>query len=120
MHRFLTIGAVLLALVSSMPAQRGGFDDARAFVGRVQRDLQRAGEMTQNGKERERISNAQRHLSAYDKGLSQNKFDKGALDDSIRDVENVVQHNTLQPQDRDNLQADVNDLRVMREKHGSL
>ena len=96
-------------------AQTGRYSDVRALVGRVQEDLRRAAGMASpRGKDFQRVDNAQRHLSQFDRALSKGKFDSGKLDASISDVQSVVDHNTLTPQDRDSLNVDLRDLRAVR------
>lgn len=119
MYRALAVFALLFAVAPVVPAQSGGFDDTRTFVGQVQNHLSRANDLAHSDKEKERVANAQRHLSTFDKALSRNKFDKDALDDAIKDVQNVLDHNTLAPDDRDTLRADVQDLRGIRERRGA-
>ncbi|HKF58545.1 MAG TPA: hypothetical protein VKJ45_24100 [Blastocatellia bacterium] len=98
-------------------AQTGRYSDVRALVGRVQEDLRRAAGMASpRGKDFQRVDNAQRHLSQFDRALSKGKFDSGKLDASISDVQNVVDHNTLTPQDRDSLNVDLRDLRAVRKE----
>ncbi len=95
------------------------YDRARTTVQRVQDDLQRLlDKRPRNSKERERIDNARKHLSDFDRNLRSNKFDKDRLDSSIDDVKNVVEHNTLEPADRDMLSGDLKDLRQMRAAEG--
>ena len=52
----------------------------------------------------------------FDRDFTRGHFDKGKLNTAIDDLKNVVDHNTLDPQDRDALTADLRDLRVMREE----
>ncbi len=96
---------------------------ARDLIARVQTDLQRASEFATSGnavkikhddKQIERYRNAQRSASNFDRKLSQGKFDKGDLDDAINDLKNVVEHNTLQSEDRDALTTDLRELRLLR------
>lgn len=106
-----TVGTVM------MPAQR--FDPRRA-IDRTQNDLRRAEEFERRhgGKEVERYTNAQKHLSDFDRNYSKGHFDKDKLDTAIDDLKNVVDHNTLSPEDRDALVADLRDLREVRaERH---
>jgi mRNA-degrading endonuclease YafQ of YafQ-DinJ toxin-antitoxin module len=70
------------------------------------------------GKEVLRYDNAQQHLSDFDRELTRGHFDKGKLNQAIDDVKNLVDHNTLSPELRDTLTADLRDLRVMRAEHG--
>jgi hypothetical protein len=71
-----------------------------------------------NDKERERIDNARKHLSDFDRNLSENKFDEGRLNSAIDDVKNVLENNTLEARDRDALTKDLADLRRVRELRG--
>ena len=118
----ILIGLLILSLLLQAPrarAQSGRYSDVRALVGRVQEDLRRAAGMASprgHNKDFQRVDNAQRHLSQFDRALSKGKFDGGKLDAAISDVQNVVDHNTLTPQDRDNLNADLRDLRNVRKE----
>ena len=95
------------------------YQDARNVVQRTEEDLHQVRkEGARNQKERERVDNARKHLSDFDRNLSNNKFDKGLLDSAIDDVKNVVEHDTLEARDRDALTADLNDLRRIRELRG--
>jgi hypothetical protein len=112
----LPICCLLVHLIPAH-AQTGRYSDVRALVGRVQEDLRRAAGMASprgHNKDFQRVDNAQRHLSQFDRALSKGKFDSGKLDASISDVQSVVDHNTLTPQDRDSLNVDLRDLRAVR------
>ena len=115
--------AVLLCAAAWSLAQSDYRASARDLIARVQTDLQRASEFATSGnavklkhddKQLERYRKAQRSASNFDRKLSQGKFDKGDLDDAIGDLKDVVEHNTLQSEDRDALTADLRDLRVLR------
>jgi Skp family chaperone for outer membrane proteins len=112
--------AILIIFAAiSLCAQSHDYGDARTLVDRVQNDLKRAADFERRkGKETERYENAQKHLSEFDRELHKGKFDKDKLDASIDDVKNVVEHNTLNPEDRDALSADLRALRQMREDRG--
>jgi Skp family chaperone for outer membrane proteins len=98
------------------PAHR--IDDARDIVDRTQSDLRRAADFERRkGKEISRYENAEKHLSDFDKEITKGHFDKGKLDEAIDDVKNVVEHNTLDPDARDALNADLRDLRAVRVEH---
>ncbi|MGA2183145.1 MAG: hypothetical protein ABSH47_08960 [Bryobacteraceae bacterium] len=116
--------AVLLVVAwgeSRAMAQEGAYSDARQLVQRVQQDLHHVMHRgTRTDKERERIEAAQKHLSDFDRNLSNNKFAKDRLDEAIDDVKNVADNNTLEARDRDALNADVNDLRQLREVRGNM
>ena len=91
------------------------YTDARSIVQRTQDDLGALrSQGPRNDKERERVDNARKHLSDFDRNLSHNKFDKDRLDSAIDDVKNVVENNTLEGRDRDALTADLADLRRVR------
>jgi hypothetical protein len=90
-------------------------DDARSLIQRVTDDLQRVRDMgNRNNKEKERINNALKHLSDFDRNWTRHNFNQGRLDSSIDDIKNVVKNNTLEPRDRDTLTADMRDLREFR------
>jgi len=73
-----------------------------------------------NDKEHDRVEAAVKHLSDFDRNLSENKFAKDRLDESIDDVKNVVENNTLEARDRDALSTDLSDLRRLRENRGNM
>lgn len=90
----------------------------RSVVDRTQNDLRAASEFERHkGKEISRYENAQRHLSDFDRELTRGHFDKGRLDHAIDDMKDVVNHNTLDPTNRDALRNDLADLRILREDH---
>src|SRR5437879_3929160 len=91
--------AALLATVGTvgLSAQRL---DPREAIDRTQADLRRAEHFErQHGKEVERYTNAQKHLSDFDRDFVRGHFDKDKLDAAIDDLKNVVDHNTLNPED---------------------
>lgn len=108
------------AMGTSASAQRyRDYGDARSIVQRTQDDLAALrSQGPRNDKERERVDNARKHLSDFDRNLSQNKFDKGRLDSAIDDVKNVVENNTLEGRDRDALTTDLTELRRVRAMRG--
>jgi hypothetical protein len=117
--RFISLGlgvaALLLAgLVPTLEAQRD-WDHARGLVGKAQQDLQNISSIaTMSGKERERYDNALHHLSAFDQDLAHNHFDRGRLDTAVDDIDNVCKNNTLTPNERDVLLADIRELRHLK------
>jgi len=115
--RYFLIATLLLASAGGLSAQR--FEEARGVAQRTEDDLQRVREKgSRSQKERERIDNARKHLSDFDRNLTHSKFDKGRLDSAIDDVKHVVEGNTLDARDRDALSADLEDLRRMRATRG--
>jgi hypothetical protein len=121
----MTTAALVAGLAFMAPAQerehgrdRGFRDHGRGLIDRTQDDLRRAAEFERHrGKEVIRYENAQKHLSDFDREMTKGHFDKDRLDEAIDDVKNVVEHNTLDADDRDNLRRDLSDLRAMREEH---
>ena len=110
----------LLMAVTAAAYAQGRDGTARGLVDRVQKNLRRAESFTRtSGKEKERYHNAQHHLSQFDRKLSQGRFDKDKLDEAIDDVKNVVEHNTLSPEDRDKLTRDLGELRELRRTRGA-
>jgi hypothetical protein len=113
----------IVPLISPGPsvafAQSARFDDARQVVGRTQVDLDRAASFLRgNKKEQDRLRNAQKHLSEVDRHMAKGKFNKDTLDSAIGDIQNVLDHNVLQSQDRDMLMRDVKELRAIRSERG--
>ncbi len=93
------------------------YGDIRGLIDRTQADLHAASRSGRNrGDDRSRYENAQRHLSTFDRHITKGHFDKGQLDDAISDVKNILDKNTLRPEDRDNLGRDIQDLRAARER----
>src|SRR5580692_10700142 len=114
---------ILLLAAGLCSAQNIPYPAARDLIARVQSHLKRAADFGRNGdvkkvkrdeKEIERYRNAQHSASSFDRHLSKGKFDKGELDSVINDLKNVVDHNTLESQDRDALTNDLRELRDFR------
>lgn len=120
LRRMILSGAAVFFLAGLVPcALAQGYREARNIVQRAQDDLQRVYRKgARNAKELERIDNARKHLSDFDRNLSNNKFDKDRLDSAIDDVNNVVANNTLAGNDRDALKADLSELRRIRATRG--
>ena len=121
--RWSAVAATLLiaTLAIGVPTYaQGRYGTARGLVDRVQRNLRHAESFTPpSEKERERYHNAQHHLSDFDRKLSRGQFDKDKLDEAIDDVKNVVENNTLGPEDRDKLSRDLGELRELRRTRGA-
>jgi hypothetical protein len=114
----LAIGgaALLPAGNSGFQQYRNDWGDIHGLIDRTQSDLRAAGDMEHGQKERERYHHAQKSLSTFDRHLSKGHFDKDKLDEAIGDIQNVLDHNTLQASSRDALLADVGDLRAARDR----
>ncbi|MGA7413559.1 MAG: hypothetical protein WBW33_24000 [Bryobacteraceae bacterium] len=117
-HRHVLLAALLMPLLAQVPiafAQGDEYDAARNMIQHVQDDLhtiQPAG--PHQGKDRERIQDALKHLSDLDRHMTKDKFSKGAIDDAIGNVQGILNHNTLETRERDMLNADVHDLRELK------
>jgi hypothetical protein len=112
--RLVVVGLLLAGLVPMLEAQRD-WDHARGLVGKAQQDLQNISSIaTMSGKERERYDNALHHLSEFDQALAHSRFDKGKLDTSVDDIDNVCKNNTLNPSERDVLLGDIRELRHLK------
>jgi len=114
----LATAALLCGLAVGASAQ----EHARGVIDRTLNDLSRAAnfERHHHGNEADRYENASKHLSDFDREFTRGHFDKDKLDTAIDDVKNVVEHNTLEPSDRDALRADLSSLRGVREEHDRL
>jgi hypothetical protein len=118
--RWGVVLATLLIAIATISYAQGRYGNARGLVDRVQRNLRRAEHFTPpSDKEKERYHNAQHHLSEFDRKLSQGQFDKDKLDEAIDDVKNVVEHNTLSPEDRDMITRHLGELRELRRTRGA-
>jgi len=110
----LSVAALLLAAFS-LPAQSIGFARAdRPYATDIRRSREFEGH---KGKEIARYDNSQHHLSEFDRELTRGHFNKGKLGRAISDVKDLVEHNTLTPELRDAITADLRDLRLMRAQH---
>jgi hypothetical protein len=114
----LATAVLLCGITAGVSAQ----ERTRGVIDRTQGDLRQAADFERHhhGTEVVRYENAQKHLSDFDRELTRGNFDKGKLDTAIDDVKNVVDHNSLDPADRDTLRADLSNLRAVREEHDRL
>jgi hypothetical protein len=109
---------VLVPAGATVAAQSFRFDDARQVISRTQTDLARSvGLLEKNHSDRDRLKNAQKHLSTLDRHFAKGKFDSDTLDSAIGDIQSVLDHNVLHSEDRDTLIRDVTDLRAIRSQH---
>lgn len=69
---------------------------------------------TYSGREMQRYDTAMTHLSQFAERLHQGVFDKGKLDRSIDDVQNVLNKNPMDGRARNILNRDVLELRRLR------
>lgn len=114
-----------LALTSAVPTvaapsgwyQEGDWHERlRGIVDRTQNDLTAAVQIAEGSKDHERYRHAQRELSDFDRKLSRGHFDEGKLKDCIGAINDILDHNTLQPSTRDALRADNEDLKMIRDR----
>jgi hypothetical protein len=110
----LMTALLVLSFARTPPAFAQGdeYNEARNLVQRVQDDL-RTLHPTEN-KDRNRINDALKHLSDLDRKFTKDKFSKGPLSDAIGNVQDILDHNTLEARERDMLNADIHDLRELR------
>jgi hypothetical protein len=109
----ITALLVLLFAPAQMAfAQGDEYTEARNLVQRVQDDLHT---LHPNGhKDRDRINDALKHLSDLDRKFTKDQFSKGPLSDAIGNVQDILDHNTLETRERDMLNADIHNLRELR------
>lgn len=120
MRTLITAMAAAVLLTGAAMAQDPGRiqDRERGIIDRTQNDLRTSAELERHkGKQIDRFENAQKQLSDFDRELTKGHFDKGRLDHAIDSMKDVVDHNTLDPTERDALRSDLADLRIMREDH---
>ncbi len=89
----------------------------RNLVDKTQSDLQAASDLAHGNKQNDRYHKAQDRLSRLDRSLSHNKYNKGAMNDSIDELKSILDHNTLQVKYRDALARDLVDLKIARDRH---
>jgi hypothetical protein len=107
--------ALLVSSFARTPAifaQGDEYNEARNLVQRVQDDLHTL--HPAGNKDRDRINDALKHLSDLDRKFTKDKFSKGPLSDAIGNVQDILDHNTLETRERDMLNTDVHDLRELR------
>ena len=106
---------------SALALAQDASGDLRGLVERTQTDLHAAADFELHAhKQIDRYQKAETQLSDFDRDLTRGHFDKGKLHDSIDAVKDVLHHNTLTPELRDNLTRDLHDLEVARVDHSKL
>ena len=128
-----TVVAVFLGLVLTLggaaslsAAENSGYQDyrdpamssdLRGLIDRTQSDLRAAADLERAKEDqRKRYSDAQGHLSTFDRKLTKGKFDKGELNKSIDKIKQILDKNVLQASTRDALMRDLADLRMARDR----
>lgn len=118
----LTCGLALLSAVPLAAAGSGWYQEGdwhqhlRGIIDRTQNDLTAAVQIAQGPKDHDRYRHAQKQLSDFDRTLSRGHFDEGKLKDCIGALNDILDHNTLQPSTRDALRADNEDLKMIRDR----
>jgi hypothetical protein len=112
--QFALAGLVLAGLAPRLSAQPN-WEAARDLVERSQQHLKTISTpTTMSAKERERYDDALRHLSEFNQGLAQSRFDRRKLDALAGYIYKVCKNNPLEPLDRDVLLADSRRLRLLK------
>jgi hypothetical protein len=122
MQRFFLTAALVLAagLVNAQFDPEPKYDSGAvtAVVDRVHTDLNHAyGTFHFSNADRDRLNKAEKELREFAKKWDHGKFDKGQLNDSIESVQKVLNSNKLPADDRSSLDADISQLRRMREAY---
>jgi hypothetical protein len=118
----LTCGLALASAAPTLAAGSGWHQEGdwhqhlRGIVDRTQNDLTAAVQIATGPKDHERYRHAQKELSDFDRKLSRGHFDEGKLKDCIGALNDILDHNTLQPSTRDALRADNEDLKMIRDR----
>ncbi len=98
------------------PGYGGGLEQLRGVVNRTQNDLRyAAGLPTRNGNGRERIAEAEGHLSSLDRKLSEGRMGRSELNKSIDKLRSILHKNVLEGGARNALQRDVDELMTARD-----
>jgi hypothetical protein len=109
------VSALLGSTFVSIPigfAQGDEYEEARKLVQRVEDDLGTLHPTDQ--KDRDRVNDTLKHLSDLDRKFTKDQFRKGPLSDAIGNLQDVLDHNTLDTHERDTLNGDIHDLRELR------
>jgi len=119
--RVMLFSALLMGLVAAAQAQYGPPggpyrpDRVSALIEKVSLDLNRGYNQwhLSNG-DQMRLNKAEERLCEFSRDWYQAKFNKGALDVAISDVQHILDKNHLYGRERDALWNDVERLRNMR------
>jgi len=123
---FLGVGLTLGSAVPVNATGNGGYQNyrdpaissnLRGLIDRTQNDLRAAADLERAKEDqRKRYSDAQGHLSTFDRKLTKGKFDKGELNKSIDKIKQILDKNVLQASTRDALRQDLADLKIARDR----
>jgi hypothetical protein len=111
----LTLALALGLMAPAGVARVNDYSELRGLIDRTQSDLRQASGLEHGKKQLNRYHDVQDNLSKLDRKLSKGKFDKGALEHAIGDLKGIIEHNTLQPSGRDQLNRDIADLKAVHD-----
>jgi hypothetical protein len=128
LSQFLCGAAALLMIAgvanAQPPRDRDDRDDryrsyGRESLDRVRADLDRAGRDMNylSEDERRRFSRVRDRISEFQRDWERGRFDREALNETIRGLESIIERSRLHARDRDTLARDVSQLREMRERY---
>ena len=101
------------------PGYGGPSAQLRGVVNRTQNDLRyAAGLPTRNGNGRQRIAEAEGHLSSLDRKLSEGRMSRSELNKAIDKLRSILHKNVLEGGSRNALQRDLDELQMAREYRG--
>jgi hypothetical protein len=126
MSRFLTTGAILVALVFTAFAQDWYREREERYRGEqwrthlfdhVRTDLEHVWSGRSAERERERLQRTQDELRKMQADLEQGRWDNGILNDVIDSIRKSSNDDRLPKRDRDILADDVNRLKEFQDQH---
>jgi len=112
------LGVVLCAGTMSIAQSNEPYENAHQAVQQTMQDLQRA-QMTDQtrGKDQQRIDQAIKRLTEFDRRLAKHHFDEDKLNSAIQAVSDVSVKNHADQPELDTIAADANSLRRLRLQH---
>lgn len=120
----ISFTAVLVSFCTAALAQYGppggpyAPDRVSALVEKVNADLNRGySQWSLSKDDHKRLNKAENRLRDFAHDWYRAKFNKGALDDSISDIQHVLDKNRMPSMQRDALWSDIERLRQMREAY---
>ncbi len=112
------LGVALCTGTLAVAQSNQPYEDAHDAAQQTMRDLQRAQMNDQaHGKDEQRIDQAMKRLSEFDRHLAKHHFDEDKLDSTIQAVSDVSVKDHLDQSDLDAIAADANSLRRVRLQH---
>ncbi|HTS77094.1 MAG TPA: hypothetical protein VMG40_12865 [Bryobacteraceae bacterium] len=125
MHRLLTNGIMIAALVSTLAAQDWYHEREERYRGdwrphifmHVRTDLEHVWAGRAFERERERIQKTEEELTRMQADLDHGRWDNGILNDVIDSIRKSANDNRLAPRDRAVLADDVSRLKEFQDQH---